>query len=132
MGVYVFQTAGAWVKVGHYLAKPSRPNAYYRIAGRGFQSCVHPAELEHRLGVDDLRLVAWYPSLDRDAEKRLHAASAGRIGEFHPQCELEGILAACDALAPRRAVTEPQRLKALAWGWRKVRKAQRKRRRANG
>lgn len=50
MGVYVFESTHApWIKVGHHKITASRPNVYYRVARRGFYSCVHPKELEGRL-----------------------------------------------------------------------------------
>lgn len=106
MGVYVFQClAGPWVKVGHHLATSRRPNAYYRVAGRGFFSLVHPAALDGCLGVADLALVAWYPALTRADEQRVHRACdrTRRVGEFHPVDELERILDLCDAAGVRNS-----------------------------
>ena len=107
-----------WVKLGHHKISPARPNVYYRVAGRGFHSCVHPRELDGKLSVDDLELVAWYPSLTRRDEGRLHR-SFDRVGEFHPEAELPAILQACDRLGPRVAVPEDDRVRALAWASRK-------------
>lgn len=127
MGVYVFRCIhGPWIKVGHHLATPRRPNAYYRVAGRGFYSVVHPPELDGKLGVHDLELVAWFPALTRRDETRVHrAGGARRVGEFHPDDALPGILATLEAEAPRVAVTDAARCKALAWGARRARKANR-------
>lgn len=126
MGVYVFGTAGPWVKVGHHAVTPRRPNAYYRIAGRGFEGCKHPPSLDGRLRVQDLELLAWYPSLSLPFERALHSACSERVGEFHPASSLPHILSACDAEGERSTVSEAERKKAIAWGWRKARKAKRK------
>jgi hypothetical protein len=66
MGVYVFRSRCApFLKVGHYAGA----NAWSRVAHRGFFSCRRPAELEDRVGVDDLELVAWFPSLPKATER---------------------------------------------------------------
>ena len=44
MGVYFFACAAGYVKVGHHRVTAARPNVYYRVARRGFQSCVHPVQ----------------------------------------------------------------------------------------
>ena len=80
----------------HFAATPRRPNAYYRVAGRGFHSVIHPPELDGRLGVHDLELVRWYPKLTRRDETRVHRACAVRVGEFHPVDELERTIAFCE------------------------------------
>jgi hypothetical protein len=130
MGVYVFRSAHApWVKVGHHLARPRRPHAYYRVAGRGFESVVHPRELDGRLGVHDLVLEAWYPTLTRADEGRVHraCARADAVGEFHPLAELDAIRAACEALGGVHApVSDAQRARAIAWGARRARAAARR------
>ena len=124
MGVYIFQTVEPWIKVGHHECTRARPNAYYRIAGRGFQACVHPPELEGRLWVQDLTLVAWYPRLTMEHERLVHREfSKGKIGEFHLQSDLAAILDRCDSFGPRAVVTSKQRHRALEWGWRRVRRA---------
>lgn len=116
MGVYVFRCVhGPYVKVGHHKVTASRPNVYYRVAGRGFYACVHPRVLDGRLGIDDLSLVAWYPSLTRRDEGRLHRACPTRVGEFHPLDELPKVLRAADALGPRAPVPNTERTKAIAW-----------------
>ena len=117
MGVYVFRCRHApWVKLGHHKVSSTRPNVYYRVAGRGFHACVHPHELDGKLGVHDLELVAWYPSLTRRHEGKLHRFfSAHRIGEFHPEAECSALLQACDRLGPRVAVSDGDRAQALVW-----------------
>ena len=127
MGVYVFDTVSDWVKVGHYTATRGRPNAYYRIAGKGFYKLKHPSELDDLLGVQHLTLLAWYPTLGIDVERRIHRECAERVGEFHPRRRLASILETCDALGERKGVTASQRDRALQWGWRKARKARKRR-----
>lgn len=126
MGVYVFRCLhGPWVKVGHHLATSRRPNAYYRVAGRGFHSVVHPAELDGRLNMSDLVLVAWYPNLARCDETRVHRAyGVGRVGEFHPLHDLPGILHMCeeDLGGERCDVSDAARRRAVVWGTRKARR----------
>ena len=71
MGVYIFRsTRGDWIKIGHHKLTPSRPNVYYRIARRGFHSCVHPTELAAFLDAEHFELVRWYPSLGRRDDAR--------------------------------------------------------------
>ncbi len=130
MGVYVFQTVCDWVKVGHHLTRPRRPNPYYRIAGRGFQGCVHPPELEGLLWWENLTLVAWYPSLSPSDERGVHKTFAGRVGEFHSASLLPSILAHLDALGEREGVEEAAKKKAKAWGERRVRRARRRKKKA--
>lgn len=126
MGVYVFRTLHApYVKVGHHLVCPRRPHAYYRVAGRGFESVKHPEELTGRLGMRDLELVAWYPSLTRADECRVHKSCTTRVGEFHEAWELDAILAMCDAVAPRVSISKAEERKAEAWGRRRARAAAR-------
>lgn len=94
MGVYVFECLhGPFVKVGHHLVTRGRPNAYYRVAGRGFESVVHPPALDSLLYLQHLSLVGWYPKLTREDETKIHRLfREGRVGEFHPASDLEGIL----------------------------------------
>lgn len=87
----------------------------------------HPHDLDALLGVQHLTLIAWYPELGVEVERMLHRECRDRVGEFHPRHRLGSILATCDALGKRKRVTESQRQRAIAWGWRKVRKAKRRR-----
>lgn len=121
MGVYIFRSRHApWIKVGHHRVTPSRPNVYYRVAGRGFYSCVHPRELRGRLALRDLELVAWYPALGRRDERQLHrAAPQGAVGEFHRLHDLEALLRRADALGARATVGEEERAAAIAWAGRR-------------
>ena len=65
MGVYIFRSHhGPYIKVGHYAGQ----NAYSRIAHRGFYSCVCPIDIENRVSVEDVELVAWFPSLSKKDE----------------------------------------------------------------
>ena len=127
MGIYIFQTLSSWVKVGHHKMTKQRPNPYYRIAGKGFYDCVHPEILNEQLGVSHLTLVAWFPNLDMKTEKQIHSCFKGRVGEFHPQASLDAILEFCRTRGEPATVTDCQRKKALEWGWRRARKAKRKR-----
>ena len=133
MGVYIFRCLSApWVKVGHHLATPRRPNAYYRVAGRGFHSVVHPPELTGKLGMCDLELVAWFPGLSRAAEMAVHRAceQQSRVGEFHGAHELPRILAQCTELGGVEAtVSDAARKRAVAWGARRARAAAKRARR---
>lgn len=127
MGVYIFDTVSNWIKVGHFKATRSKPNAYYRIAGQGFYKLKHPSELDDLLGVQHLTLLAWYPTLGVDMERRIHRECPERVGEFHPKHRLAAILETCDALGERQQVTECQKHRALQWGWRKARRARKRR-----
>ena len=123
MGVYIFRCKHApYVKVGHHLVTPRRPNAYYRIAGRGFESVVHPSELDGKLSAYDVDLVAWFPVLTRDVERRIHASHPDRVGEFHREEHLPSILATCDALSDRTSISDSEKRKAFAWGRRQARR----------
>lgn len=128
MGVYVFECLhGPYIKVGHHMATRGRPNAYYRIAGRGFQSCVHPIELDGMLYMKHLKLLGWYPKLTREHETMIHRTfREGRIGEFHPQTDTSAILSALDAEGKNTLITEEARVRAMRWGYRQVRKAVRR------
>lgn len=132
MGVYVFQCRhAAFVKVGHHKVTPRRPNAYYRVAGRGFDSVVHPVELDGKLWLEDLELVGWFPTLGRPEETRVHRSCVSRVGEFHPLSELPHILETCVQLGGvHTPVSEAAKRRAIAWGYRAVRRA--KKRRARG
>lgn len=128
MGVYVFECLhGPYIKVGHHMATRARPNAYYRVAGRGFQSCVHPSELDGMLYMKHLKLLAWYPTLTREHETMIHRTfREGRIGEFHPQTNTLAILSALDSHGTNTTITEEARVRAMRWGYRQVRKAARR------
>ena len=131
MGVYVFESVhSSWLKVGHHLVSPRRPNAYYRIAGRGFYSVVHPPELDGKLSFHDFRLRAWYPSLTRSDELKVHRAcdSKENVGEFHPSHELDVILKTCEELGGGESVSlsDKERQTAMRWGLRRARKARAK------
>lgn len=81
MGVYVFRSLHApAIKVGHY----ARQNAWSRVAHRGFYSCLRPAALARQAGADDLELLAWFPTLQKRDERRLHRALApfALVGEW--------------------------------------------------
>ena len=129
MGVYVFRClCGPFIKVGHHLVTRGRPHAYYRIAGRGFESVIHPEELDGHLYMEHLCLEAWYPQLTRHEETMIHRSySEGRIGEFHRLEDMAPILQTLDGLGSRAIVSESARMRAVRWGKRQVRKAKRRR-----
>jgi hypothetical protein len=128
MGVYVFRSLHApYVKVGHHLVSPRRPNAYYRVAGRGFHSVIHPDELDGKLWLEDLELMGWFPSLGRADETRVHRACTARVGEFHPADDLPLILQTCAALGGvDTVIPEAAKRRAVAWGRRAARRGKRR------
>ena len=135
MGVYVFRCRhGPFVKVGHHLATRGRPNAYYRVAGRGFETNVHPPELDGLLYPEHLTLEGWYPTLKREHETVVHRRfrTASSVGEFHRDEHLADILGVLDALGAREEVNETARKRAMRWGARQVRRARRRRARGGG
>lgn len=68
MGVYVFRSFHApYIKVGHYCGK----NAFSRIAHRGFSSCVCPKEIQDRVCMEDMELIAWFPKQNRKTEQQI-------------------------------------------------------------
>ena len=132
IGVYVFACRhGPYVKVGHHRVTRARPNVYYRVAGRGFHACVHPACLDGKLGMRDLELLAWYPTLDTRDEKAVHrAGKAARVGEFHPVEALPTILADLDARGPRAGVDEAAKQQAVAWAGKRAARARKRKKKA--
>lgn len=114
MGVYVFE-CGDFIKVGHHAISTRRPNVYYRVARRGFNSCLHPPELTGRLNLSDMTLVAWYPSLSRRDEMHIHRSFTRRVGEFHACSEREAIMKRLDQLGKRAEVTDIERTQAIQW-----------------
>ena len=116
MGVYIFASKRAdWIKIGHHKATASRPNVYYRVARRGFHSCVHPRELDGHLDEEDFALVRWYPSLGRRDETAAHRSCGEECGEFHPLSELRRAVECLDARGEHRAPEEGARAQALSW-----------------
>lgn len=94
MGVYVFRSRWAsFIKVGHYSGK----NVYSRIAHRGFHSCVCPDELEGRVNVEDVELMAWFPALTKKEEREVKSKwKEDRVygkSEWFPSSRLEEIVA---------------------------------------
>jgi len=129
MGVYIFRCGDNWLKVGHHLVCTRRPNAYYRVAGRGFESCKHPEELSGKLWMNDIELLAWYPTLTREHEKFIHnEGKHERIGEFHPYAKLYQILEYCESVGGMHVeITCKERSKAEAWGKKRCTQAKRRR-----
>ena len=134
MGVYVFECLHApYIKVGHHLQRRGRTNPYYRIAGRGFQSVVHPEELDGLLYEPHLRLVAWFPNLTREDEREIHTAfKTGKIGEFHRKEDENDVLRILDSKGERKDVSLRSKKRAMQWGTRKVLKAKRKKKKREG
>ena len=74
MGVYIFQSRHEpWVKVGHHRITERRPNVYFRIVPRGFNSCACPPNLEGHVSFMDVKLYAWYPNLTSTDERNIHS-----------------------------------------------------------
>jgi len=66
MGVYMYGSKhGPFIKVGHYAGQ----NAWSRVAHRGFYSCVCPQEIQDRVSIEDLELLAWFPGMDKSHER---------------------------------------------------------------
>lgn len=88
---------GPFIKVGHYAGT----NAYSRVAHRGFYSCVCPREIQTRVSLEDLILVAWHPGLTKKEERFIKTKwKAFRIfkSEWFPLEKKEEILAYLSAL----------------------------------
>jgi hypothetical protein len=115
MGVYFFACDAAYFKVGHHCVTAARPNVYYRVARRGFQSCVHPACLDRRLAMDDVRLLAWFPTLGGRDEGALHRMDPDRIGEFHRTERLVALLDEARRRGADATVTEAEKEQARVW-----------------
>ena len=123
MGVYVFRSIHApWIKVGHHKPSKSRPNVYFRIAGRGFHSCVHPKELKTRLDMMDFGLIAWYPGLSLRDESAIHRVCDTACGEFHHLSDVEKVIAECNRRGESGIVLEDDRLFAVAWALKRSRR----------
>jgi hypothetical protein len=91
MGVYVYQhTEQPFIKMGHY----AKENPWSRVAHRGFRCCNHPAELEGKLMLPYLRLLAWFPALNTSIEKQghRHFKSVRAVGEWYGVEQLPAIL----------------------------------------
>ena len=89
MGIYVFASKhGPFVKVGHYKGQ----NAWSRIAHRGFRSCVCPKELKEQVMVDDMELVAWFPSLTTKWERVVKQVFRPYVGEWYHDKQKTGIV----------------------------------------
>lgn len=118
MGVYIFRSRVAdWVKVGHHRVTPRRPNVWYRVARRGFESCKGPAALRGNTNVEQLDLLKFYPNLTTKEEKRLHRENKNvRVGEWYPTAMLPTIMGWLEENGGvAEAVGEMEKKKALAW-----------------
>ena len=123
MGVYFFACGDAYFKVGHHRVTPTRPNVYYRVARRGFQSCVHPDCLDQKLAMNDVRLLAWFPLLGGRDEGALHRMDPDRIGEFHRVERLDALLTEARRRGAEAGVTEAEKEQARVWARRGGRRA---------
>ena len=116
MGVYIFKSKhGHWMKIGHHKVTRARPNVYYRIARRGFHSCVHPPELNDHLDEEHFILVRWYPLLGRRDETAAHKSCETAYGEFHLDSDMERAIRCLDQRGTHVDVGEPARREALSW-----------------
>ena len=121
MGVYVFRIIDTdWIKVGHHKVTASRPNVYYRVAARGFHSLVHPPELEGRLGIEHMELLAWFPTLGLRHETDAHEACKTNYGEFHNISDLETVLKSCESNGGVQSYSSSED-KELALSWAETR-----------
>ena len=92
MGVYVVQHRSMpWIKVGHHKITKRRPTLGHRLR-RGFRSCIHPADLEGRLGPEYFSVAGWFPNLGLVDERRAHLICSQSVGEFHPAGNLPRVL----------------------------------------
>ena len=118
MGVYIFRSRVAeWVKVGHHRVTPRRPNVWYRVARRGFESCKGLVALRGNTSVEQLDLVKFYPNLTTKEEKRLHRENKGvRVGEWYPVSMLPTLMRWLEENGGiSEEVSEGEKKKALAW-----------------
>ena len=116
MGVYIFRSKHSdWIKIGHHKISKARPNVYYRVANRGFHSCVHPHELDEHLNESDFTLLRWYPNLTRRDETKAHRSCCQSCGEFHPFSDFDNAIRCLDGLGDAVDVGEEERQQALAW-----------------
>lgn len=104
MGVYIFRSLHApYIKIGHYQGK----NAYSRIAHRGFSSCLCPTEIEGRVSINDMELVAWFPHQTKKTEQNIKKQwKKHRIygkSEWMPSDKLEDILVYLEKMEPNQA-----------------------------
>ena len=120
MGIYIFQSLvdDQWVKVGHHRITPRRPNVWYRVARRGFNSCKCPSEIRGKTHVHQFKLLAFYPTLTSGNEKRLHRENkTRRVGEWYRTDELPRIYAFLEQTLGGTTVPvgDEDKIKALAW-----------------
>lgn len=76
MGVYIFRSIhiNGWIKVGHQTITRTKPNVYFRLIGKNhdFNYVRHPVVLKGRIGINDVELVKWFPSLNLNTELEIH------------------------------------------------------------
>ena len=120
MGIYIFQSLvdDQWVKVGHHRITTRRPNVWYRVARRGFNSCKCPSQIRGKTDVHQLKLLAFYPTLTSGHERRLHRENkACRIGEWYRTDQLPRICTFLEQTLGGTSVpvADEDKIKALAW-----------------
>jgi hypothetical protein len=102
MGIYIYQSLhGPYIKVGHY----SGQNAYSRVAHRGFYSCVCPTKIKTKVSIDDLELLAWFPSLTKKEERAVKTKWKGDRwfkSEWFPLEKLEEIQQFLEMMEPNQ------------------------------
>lgn len=103
MGVYIFQSLHApYIKIGHYQGK----NVFSRIAHRGFYSCSCPKEISHKVSMEDLNLIAWFPNQSRKTEqviKKKWKSFRYKKSEWMPLNKLQEILHFLENMEPNQA-----------------------------
>ena len=98
--LYIFRVVGTgFVKCGFTHGSP-----WTRVA-TGFWSNIHPKACCHKLGWDDLELLAVFDG-SREAEVAIKQAIPPHFGEFWPECQLESLLETASLLGPSLALPE--------------------------
>jgi hypothetical protein len=125
MGVYIFQSKvdPQWVKVGHCKITARRPNVWYRVARRGFNSCICPRHLRNKTHGQQLELLAFYPNLCTKDEKKLHRTHKHlRTGEWYPAKLLPRLIGWLEEEAGGQEAPVSEAAKAKAFEWATPRK----------
>ena len=78
--MYIFNVMDKYIKVGHHKITRKRPNVWFRVAGRGFNSCVSPLDIKDHRSVSDLELIGWYPNINITQERVFHRSMRGQPG----------------------------------------------------
>lgn len=104
MGVYVYRSLHApYIKIGHYHGR----NAFSRIAHRGFASCVCPREINGKVSMEDMELIAWFPNQTKKTEnfikKKWKSFRVYHKSEWMPLEKMTEIVAYLGSLEPNQA-----------------------------